>query len=213
MIFSIGDYNDFLTEDQLLFLKIVEIAHNTLPEFEVQFKITNSNILKMLNETNTLRLQMGQKDIEIDINLKVYKKHIEMKSDGNFTITARGLLFNKDFLFTPQRRCFGNTTSAGQMISGLEVIAGVARETFKSVESNVEASQDYMLRIQPNVSNKKFIDEVWKTLYTPETMILLGITTAGKYKIRDLKKLAPTKPTSLIHRVNKKKFPLKVMLI
>lgn len=210
MMFSIGNFNDFLTDDQIDYLKIVEIAHNTLPEFEFVFKIQNSQILKMLNETNLLRLQMGQKEFEIDVNLKVYKKVIVIKSDGNYEITASGLLFNKDFLFTPQRRCFGNCTSSGQMISGLEVIAGVARETFKAVESNIEASQDYMLRIQPNVSNKKFIDELWKTLYVPESMVLLGITTAGKYKIRDVKKLSSTNPKWYFsHTASAREIPFK----
>lgn len=194
MIFSIGDYTDFLVEEDLFVLKLIEKAGNILPEFEVQFKITDSKLFKVLNETNDLKLSIGVKEIETDVPLKIYKKNIQTNSDNNYTVTAMGLLANPNFLFTPLSRTFGNSTSSGTPISGLEVMGSVAKENFSIVETNIESSQDFMLRIQPGISNKEFIDECWHTLYNPDTFILTGITSQGKYKIRDVRKLVGTEP-------------------
>ena len=194
MIFSIGEYNDFLREENLFLLKLNERVGCVLPEFEIQFKISNSNLFKVLNETNELKLSMGVKEIQIDVPLKIYKKHVETNSEGNYTITAQGLLSNSAFLFSPQSRTFGNATSNGQAISGLEIIGAIAKENFQTIDANIENSQDYMLRIQPGISNKQAIEEIWHTLYTPETFITMGITSQGKFKIRDIRQLVGTEP-------------------
>ena len=194
MLFSIGKYTDFLVEEDLFLLKLIEKTGNTLPEFHIQFKIRDSNIFKVLNETNELKMSCGVKEIEIDIPLKIYSKEVQTNSQGNYTVDALGTLSNSSYLFIPKRRTFGNAISSGKTISGLEVLAMVAKENFTKVESNIESSQDYMLRIQYKQSNKRFIDELWHTLYTPDTFINIGITSAGKFKIRDLRSLIGTEP-------------------
>ena len=194
MLFSIGDFTDFLVEEDLFLLKLIEKTGNVLPEFQIQFKIRDSNLFKVLNETNELKMSMGVKKIEIDIPLKIYSKDVQTNSQGNYTVDALGTLSNSNYLFTPRNRTFGNATSSGQNISGLEILAMVAKENFTEVESNITSSQDYMLRIQPRQSNKRFIDELWHTLYTPDTFVNIGITSAGKFKIRDLRALIGTEP-------------------
>ena len=51
-----------------------------------------------------------------------------------------------------------------------------------------------MLRIQPSISNKQFVDELWSTLYIPDSFALIAITMAGQFRIMDLKSLVATDP-------------------
>lgn len=194
MSFSIGPYEDFINEENMSQLKLVEGAGNIMPLLEMKFKTKIAPLLAFLNETNTLKVQMGVKEIKYDLEYKIKNKHIDMRSEGNYDIVIRAMLNSNDYLLTPKRRTFGNVTSDGIDVSGLEVIYTVAKENFSTIETNITKSQDYMLRIQPGISNKQFIDQVWETLYTPDTFVITGITSAGKFKVMDVKSLAATDP-------------------
>lgn len=194
MSFSIGPYEDFINEENMSQLKLVEGTGNIMPLLEMKFKTKIAPLLAFLNETNILKVQMGVKEIKYDLEYKIKNKHIDMKSDGNYDIIIRAMLNSNDYLLTPKRRTFGNVTSDGIDVSGLEIIHTVAKENFSTIETNITKSQDYMLRIQPGISNKQFIDQVWETLYTPDTFVIMGITSAGKFKVRDVKSLAATDP-------------------
>lgn len=194
MSFSIGPYEDFIAEEDMSQLKLVEGAGNIMPLLEMKFKTKIPPLLAYLNETNTLKVQMGVKEIKYDLEYKIKNKHVDMKSDGNYDITIRAMLNNNNYLISPKRRTFGNATSDGKDISGLEVILTVANENFGTIETNITKSDDYMLRIQPGISNKQFIDQIWETLYTPDTFVLTGITSAGKFKVMDVKALAAKDP-------------------
>ena len=194
MSFSIGPYEDFINEENMSILKLVEGSGNIMPMLELRFKIKQPILISYLNETNTLKVQLGVKEIKYDLEFKIKNKHIDMKSDGNYDITIRALMNNNSYLLVPKRRTFGNATSDGKEVTGLEVIYAVASENFTAIETNIGKSEDSMLRIQYGISNKQFIDEVWETLYTPDTFVLMGITSTGKFKVTDVKALSATEP-------------------
>lgn len=194
MSFSIGEFQDFIREEDMLLLKLVEQAGNVMPAMELHFKTCQPRLFKYLNETNPLRFQMGVTEIKVDTEYKIYHKHIEYDSLGNYTVQIFALLNNGNYLLAPKRRTIGNCTSDGASLSGLEILRGVAAENFTLIESNADKSEDFMLRIQPAISNKAFIDEIWQTLYTPDTFVLCGITSGGKFKIMDMRKLVGDKP-------------------
>ena len=194
MSFSIGPFEDFISEPNMSILKIVEATGNIMPAMEINFKTPRARLLPYINETQPLRVQIGVKDIKYDVEFRIYGKKINMPSEGFYDVTIKALMNNSNYLLLPKRRTFGNATSDGKNISGLEVLKAVANENFGKVESNIENSQDYMLRIQPGISNKQFIDEIWQTLYTPDTFVLAGVTTTGKFKLVDVKALSKTEP-------------------
>lgn len=194
MSFSIGPFEDFIQEEDMSMLKLVEGAGNIMPLLEMHFKTSNMQLLGYLNETNVFKVQLGVKDIKYDLEFRIKGKHIDMESRGNYDVTIRALMNNNNYLITPMRRTFGNVTSDDKSISGLEVIMTVAHENFSAIETNISKSDDCMLRIQHGISNKQFIDEIWETLYTPDTFVLTGITSSGKFKIMDVKALSSTDP-------------------
>ena len=52
MMFSIASYEDFIDEENLEELKIVEQAGNVMPMLQLTFKTNNSKHLMVLNENN-----------------------------------------------------------------------------------------------------------------------------------------------------------------
>ena len=194
MSFSVGPYEDFINEANLVMCKTVEASGNVMPALEMVFKAGTSKIIPYLNETVPLKVQMGVNEIKFDTEYTIIHKHFEDSSRGWYTIQIVALMNNQGYLLTPQRRTWGNCTSDGQDVTGLEIIMTAAHENFSAIETNIEKSEDCMLRVQYGISNKQFIDEVWETLYTPDTFVLAGITTAGKFKLTDVKSLAATDP-------------------
>lgn len=194
MLFSIGPFNDFILEENLVQLKIIEQAGNVMPMFEMTFKCSSSKMLKYLNETNPLRVQLGVKEIKIDTEYRIYHKTINYDSNGWYIITLYCLMNVSNYLLSPKRRTFGNELSDGTPISGLDILLTVANENFSVVETNIQHSEDYMLRIQPGISNKQFVDELWSTLYLPDSFALTAITMSGKFRCMDMRSLVTTDP-------------------
>lgn len=194
MMFSIANYDDFIKEENMVQLKIVEQAGNIMPMLEMTFKTCSSKMLNVLNETNPLKVQLGVKEIRIDTEYRIYHKKVDYDSNGWYIITLYCLMNVSNYLLSPKRRTLGNELSDGTPISGMEVMLTVARENFAGIETNIEKSEDFMLRIQPGISNKQFVDEVWSTLYIPDSFALIGITIAGLFRCMDMKTLVTTDP-------------------
>ena len=134
MSFSIGPYEDFITEENMSHLKLVESTGNTMPMLEINFKTKISNLLAYLNETNPLKVQIGVEEIKYDIEYLIKNKHVIMKSNQNYDITIKALMNNNNYLLTPIRRTVGNATSDDKPITGLEVLFTVAKENFSTIE-------------------------------------------------------------------------------
>ncbi|MBQ3421904.1 MAG: hypothetical protein IJH34_09595 [Romboutsia sp.] len=194
MSFSIGPFEDFINEVNMSMLKIVEATGNIMPAIELHFKADEPRLIAYINETHSLKIQLGVKEIRYDCEYRIYSKNIDRESEGNFNIVLYALMNNSNYLLTPIRRTLGNCTESGEDISGLEILLSVAKENFSRVETNIEKSQDSMLRIQHGISNKQFIDELWETIYCPDTFVLTGITANAKFKVVDLKALSSQNP-------------------
>lgn len=194
MSFSIGPFEDFIQEENMIRLKMNEQAGNILPAMEMNFKISQPRFLKYINETNPLKVQIGVKDIKIDCQYRILHKVVKEESKGNYNLTLYCLLNNNEYLLTPKSRCFGNALSDGTPVSGFEVLKAVANENFANIDTNITASEDYMVRCQPCISNKQFVDELWQTLCMNDSFALIGITSSGKFKAMDMKSLAKSQP-------------------
>lgn len=194
MSFSLGPFEDFINEVNMSMLKLTESAGNVMPAIELHFKSDDPRLLSYINETNPLKIQLGVNEIKYDTEYRIYGKDIDKESEGNYNITILALLNNSSYLLSPKRRTFGNATSDGAGVSGLEVLLSVVNENFSTIETNVQKSQDFMLRIQHGISNKQFVDELWETLYCPDTFVLAGITASAKFKLFDVRALSTQKP-------------------
>lgn len=178
----IGGQSDFLTqEDDFIHLVLLEEAGNTLPTFNLSFKVykEKEDIFKYLNEGNIVSIQLGK-----DPNTTVSSEYVITKctfsrsGEQMWTVQIYGIQNAMSYLAESK-------IWASDRISGVECILEKAEEHFK-VESNIKSSSDKQYWVQPNVTDKKFISDVWMHSYRPDSFIGIGISTGGKFILKDM---------------------------
>lgn len=181
--FSIADRNDFLMEEDLQTLKLVEEAGNVLPTFELAFTLEDQSILRYINEGNVLEISMGEDNIEMTgLNFRILSKIITRVAQHKYLIRLVGILDSMKY-YTD---CKVNIT---ERISGIEAIIDTAKSYFV-VDSNISKSQDQQHWIQPNIPDRIFVNRVWAHSWLSKSFPAIGISSGGIFIIRDVGKLA-----------------------
>lgn len=183
-LFSIAGQEDFLSESDLQELKIIEEAGNVLPSFSIVFTLQDKDVLRYFNEGNPLEIAFGVDDLEMtNVKFRILgKPYISKLTQHKYLIKLTGLLDNIKYYSDCKVGIVGPT-------SGIEAVIGAAENHF-SVDTNVQKSQDRQNWIQPNVSDKAFINQVWMHSYLSGSFPAIGISSQGDFILRDVKKLA-----------------------
>jgi len=178
--FSLGNEKDFILNDDLVLFKIIEEAGNVLPSFELIFRTQNEKVLGLLNEGNDLGVSYGRSiDSIIDTSLMVLNKTYSRQGKDFRIIRATGLYSASNYVNGTRMR----VTSP---LSTVEVIREVVSAYFKP-EFNIELSNDVQTWVQPNQSDKSFVNELWLRSYVKESFLTTGITSDGRFILKDLK--------------------------
>lgn len=179
--FSIADKTDFIFTEDLQKFEIIEEAGTTLPTWLLIFRTSEPNIMRYFNEGNILNVSYG-KDIENveNVDLMVSSFTYTNKGSDYKLVTLKGLLNKTTFLHKPIK----NIT---EKISGVEAIISRLNKSFK-VDTNITKSSDLQYWLQPNISDKSFVNNTWFHCYIPNSFLAMGITTNGTYIIRDMVK-------------------------
>lgn len=179
--FSIGDKKDFIIENDLVNFLLVEETGNVMPTFELIFKCEDEKILTYLNEGNNLNVSFGKnKDNMIDGSFRITRLIPTRSGESKYIIKVIGLYSALGYLKDNIDIKEG---------SGVEVISQVVSEYFET-DFNISSSTDSQKWIQHNIPNKKFVDNVWMHSYIPDSFICVGITSDGRFVLRDMKLLA-----------------------
>lgn len=184
-IFSISGapdrFKDFIKEEELEEFTLIEEAGNLLPSFQLTFTTNLEDIVNYLNEGNVLEVTFGQ-DSKDMLTTKLYVSNLKSARAGQdkYKIEIVGLYSEKRYLAEPLMKIYGNK-------SGVEVIKEVTKDHFEP-DFNIDKSNDSMNWIQHNVSDKRFVRDVWLHSYIPNSFIMTGITSDGKYRVRDVLK-------------------------
>lgn len=183
-LFSIAGQEDFLDEPDLQELKIIEEAGNVLPSFSIVFTLQDKDVLRYFNEGNPLEIASGVDDLEMtNVKFRILgKPYISKLTQHKYLIKLTGLLDNIKYYSDCKTSIFGP-------MSGIEAIIGAAGNHF-NVDTNVQKSQDHQNWIQPNISDKAFINQVWMHSFLPGSFPAIGISSRGDFILRDVKKLA-----------------------
>jgi len=199
--FSLGDekeFADFLSDDDLLAFTIIEEAGNNLPSFELAFTTTNSRLLSRLTEGSVLKYIFGIDDNKSTTLLKVLKKDI-IKQGDSYRVDVKGLYNAFNFVSNNQIKIYPK-------MSGVEVIKSSASMYFNTSKFNISKSNDVQTWMQPNIPDKKFINNVWMHSYIPGSFLATGITISGEYILKDVIKSIKDKPKwKLVFRSPKEK--------
>ncbi len=172
---------DFLVAEELEVFHIHEEAGNVLPTFEMKFVTTKSDLLKYLNEGNTLDVSFGKtsKDM-VDIKLSITRYQQEKIGQDAYSISLIGIYSARSYITIGEIDIFQNK-------SGVETILEVAAKNF-TVNSNITKSNDTQNWVQHNITRKKFINNVWMHSHLPNSFIAVGISSDGKFIVKDVVK-------------------------
>ena len=180
-IFSIGNKKDFIDEGDIDLFKIIEEAGNVLPIFQLTFRTKDDTILGLLNEGNDLEITYGP-DINnvVQIKLNISKVVSNKVGSDHRRITLTGLYSALEYLTNPN-------LIISDKKSGVAVLKEIVEKHFES-EFNISTSNDSQIWIQNNLPDKLFVNELWFHSYVPNSFIAVGVSTEGKYILKDMKK-------------------------
>jgi len=179
--FNLEDKKDFIKEADLAEFKLIEEAGNLLPTFELNFKSEDETILPLLNEGSDLDVQFGQdRDSLQDIALSVIKVKSQREGLSARNYQVIGILSALPYITDSQ-------LSISTSKSGVEVLKDIVSKNFKT-KFNILKSNDKQIWIQPNSSDKKFVNELWMHSFLNNSFIATAISAESKFILKDIKK-------------------------
>jgi hypothetical protein len=180
-IFNLGDKKDFIEEADLIGFKCFEEAGNILPTFQLEFRTSDSEIPRYLNEGNELKVSVGKSLQDVE-TYKLLIQHTESGRQGQNKISCvvtgilSALKYHKNnILITPKQ-------------DGITTIQQITSKNFIFDSNVISTGTDTMNWIQHGISDKKFINSVWMHTYIPDSFLAVGISMDNHFIIRDIKK-------------------------
>ena len=171
MAVTIGNREDFLTEDKFTSFILIENIGLSLPYFELCFDCVYPDLLQYFNEKQAFTIQIGTstKDLK-PIELVIKKPIIVPKSADCSAVTLRGFANMLGYLENEVKAVYEQVTS----LQLAQQIAGKHGLTFKS---NLSATNDLMTYYQPGFTDYKFLYTEWLHSYAGDNDIIIPTIT------------------------------------
>jgi len=170
-------------------LILIEESGNQLPTFELNLRLISDEEIAHFHEGNVLHIQIGNRNVKNDASS-------ETLLDAQFVISK--MIVKRDGLQVRRMRILGVYNALGyatqkkmtatDAMCGSEALAEVAKRSNFEVDTNIEASTHKQIWIQPNITDKKFLGEIWRHTYVQDSFPVVGLTLNHKIRIIDPKK-------------------------
>jgi hypothetical protein len=182
--FKIEDKEDFIDFADLKTFSIIEDTGVNLPTFKLIFITSDETIMKYFNEGANFQVSFGEDELHTNaISLMCTSVVMNKVGSDSHLITLAGILDAVNYITTPGLYISSSEESA------LAVLGQIAGNYF-DLDIDPTNSEDSQIYIQPNISDKKFITELLQHTKLSGSAPISGITCEGKFKVRDIKKLA-----------------------
>lgn len=191
MSVSIGNREDFLTEDKFIKFIIIDNIGLSLPYWELQFDCVFPDLLKYMNEKQIVSIKIGR-DINtiIEFSLVIKKPIIKPVSADCVNVTLRGFLSILQYLELEKVGIYENKTTK-------DLAQIKAKDYGLQFVSNIDNTKDLMTYYQPYYSDYKFLFTEWLHSYTIDGDIIIPtITASKKLTYNSLNKLITTFDTN-----------------
>lgn len=171
---TIGDKEDFLTDDKFISFTSVEKLGLSLPYFELVFDNVYPELSRYFNETAPILIQLGttQEDLE-PINYTIKVPIITPKSSDCSQVVLRGFLNNVDYLEDELVNIYEDKTS-------LDLAQLIAKRHDWIFKSNISATNDKMTYYQPYSCDYRFLFNEWLHSYYKDNDIILPAISSKK---------------------------------
>lgn len=167
MSVTIDKFEDFLTDDKFISFILIENIGLSLPYWELKFDCVYPELLRYLNELQTITIQLGTSTKDLTpFNLIIKKPIVVPQSTQSYSVTLRGFTFMHSYLTTEHIQIYENKSSKDLA----NIIANKYGLTFKS---NMQNTNDIMTYYQPNVSDYKLIFTEWLHSYYDDNDLII----------------------------------------
>ena len=165
----------------LIEFSIIEEAGNLLPTWSLQFYSTDYTFTKRWNEGAALTVSWGRDRHSLKpVILQVVNPSMVPAGDGRLVYAATGVLDALAYVNTPHVRTLGP-------VDALTIIKTIVSNYFTWDSNNITKSQDTQAYIQPNTSDKKFVDHLSRHAYLKGSYFGTAITADGRFRAVDAK--------------------------
>ena len=185
MSISINKFDDFLTEDKFIHFILIDNIGFSIPYWEIKFDCVYPELLKYLNEKQSVIVQMGKTTSDLQpFTLVIKKPFIVPKTPSNSEVTLRGFINMEPFIEKE------NVYSSNDKISSLDLMKEFSSKYNLSFKSNLSSTKDKMIYMQPYATDYKFLFTEWLHSYNKDNDIIIpAITFSGKLKYNSLSKM------------------------
>ena len=167
MSVTIDKFEDFLTDDKFISFILIENIGLSLPYWELKFDCVYPELLRYLNELQTITIQLGTSTKDLTpFNLIIKKPIVIPQSTQSYSVTLRGFTFMHSYLTTEHIQIYENKSSKDLA----NIIANKYSLTFKS---NIQNTNDIMTYYQPNVSDYKLLFTEWLHSYYDDNDLII----------------------------------------
>ena len=178
--FSLDGKRDFIEESELVSFQLVEEAGNVLPTFALAFKTRDAGIYRSLNENKTFEVAFGRDTSGLTAaSLAVVNFDDQPAGDNYRLITVTGLYAALPYLSSSK-------LFVSPLQSGIECVRSIASRYF-TVQGNATKSLDSQRWVQPNHSDRAFINDVYMHSDLGNSFPAIGISSDGRFIVKDVK--------------------------
>lgn len=179
--FKLGERNDFITEEELNEFTIIEEAGNVLPTWQLSFATGLEDIIPSLNETNILEVSFG-KNLDTLVSAPLAVQSIDTSRQGNDK-----RLININGVYSALGYLGDSKMSIRPSSSAISAIQQVASTYFNYSKESITSSNDSQTWIQPSISDRKFVNELWLHSDLGNGIPAIGISSTGDFIVKDIR--------------------------
>lgn len=196
---SIGDREDFLTDDKFISFTLIEDIGLSLPYWELVFDCVYPDLLKFFNETQPITIQYGMDTGDLTpIELVIKKPIVVPKSANCHRVTLRGFTAMHSYLETEYKAKY--PAEEGSTYTSLQLAQAIAQKYGLTFRTNMDSTNDAMVYYQPSLTDYKFLFTEWlHSYYQDNDIIIPTITTKGELTYNSLSTMiANSNPEQMI---------------
>jgi hypothetical protein len=172
MSVTIGDYEDFLTEDKFEKFVLIENTGLSLPYWELRFTCVFPELLRYFNEKQPILVQLGTTSQNVEpVNLVIKKPVVIPESSDSSSVILYGFTSKHQYLENEYKQSYPDATS-------FSCAQQIAKKYGWQFKSNISNTNDKMTYYQPGESDYKFLFNTWlHSYYADNDLIIPTITT------------------------------------
>jgi len=181
---NVGEVRDFLQPGDLLDLVVEERMGLFLPLCSVSFVTRENRVLNALRDTATVEVSLGgeQEHLSRIGHFTIVNKTLKRRGQQEYVVRL-GLMYNAlDFLNRPRMRNIRGRST--------DVFRQVLSQYFSAYGEEVDGTADDSMNwLQYNVSDRRFLWEVWLHSYVVDSVLLPCLGSDGRAELRDFRTL------------------------